>query len=275
MPSIWDATMSTYPTYLKDALLYQLNIVVVAAFALLGLVSWNLLPLIIGGIAEAAWLIAAPASPAFRRAVDRKKRSDSLIDIEDRNTKLMQGLPDNIRGRFNALLRIVEDIRTAQSSYGKVDEDFFSQFSLRLDDMCARYAEMLSEQYAYDKLIQSGDAAGIEARLAELRSDAGGDEQVIEVRKRECDILEKRLEHLNKADKDKTLVGAQLDAIDEMVKLFREQAVTMKSPKEITGRLDNIMNEFEIRSSTIAELEGEAGELFDKQLADAEKKRIS
>ncbi len=266
----------SYPHYFKAALIHQLNIVGVAGFGLLGLVSMNPIPLLVGAALEVAWLMFAPAMPAFRRSVDNKKIVDKRIDLDDRNRKLLRELPAAMQARYDALLRQSDEIRRTQQGYEKVDASFFAALTDRLDEMTMKFASLLSAFDAYDRLLREGGGREVQAKLDALEAEmAGDDEAVREVKQRQADILRKRLDKIAKVRRDRELVKAQIETIEEMVKLFRDQAVSMRSPAEVSGKLDEIMNEFDVRSTTIAELEGLDGDAFDAMLADVERKKLN
>jgi len=267
--------MGSYASYLKAALLSQINLVVLAGVGLVSLVSMNPLPIFIGLAGEAVWVIGAPLVPAFRTFADKRTEKFHKIDQESELKRIVDMLPTKERQRYAALSDVTLNVQGDFARYSDSSRVFLQSLSKRFDDMMLRYAKMLNTKAVYDAYMVNISPEELQQKIESLRAEeAAMDERVGELKKQQREIVEKRLVRFAKAQKDLVLLNTQIDTFEDMVKLLKDQAVSMKDSSEITGQLDILMSDIELTEQTVSELEGSFSALFDRQLREAEQKQI-
>ena len=265
--------MNSYVHYLKAALLSQLNIVFVVAMGLFSLVTWNPLPAVIGLFGEAAWLGAAPLIPAFRRYDDARAKRHLEIDREADVQKLLDALPATEHARFKDMHSLVRDIKETFRGYTGANKVFLDESSERIDAMLVRYAKLLSTRAQYQSFVAQANADDIERKIDALAAEIeGSDERLGEVKRRQMDILRQRQAKAEKAEEDNRVIDAQLDTFEDLVKLFKEQAISLTSPADFANQINGLVTQMQVTESTVAELDA-SFDLFDRQLREAEDKR--
>ncbi len=265
--------MNSYIEYLKAALFHPINLMGFGLFLVIGLVTFNPLVLFFAAGWEAAWAGIAPLMPAFRKFIDKKKVLDAK-DKRDKDDKAMlQSLPPAVQNRY---LKLQSIARSIGENYGKdtqASKLFLNQISTRVDEIMDRYLGMLKAHDAIQRHIQENRTPDLLDKMQALDTEiAQADSQLAQVKSKQKEILEKRYEKAVKAEKDGQILGAQLDTLEELVKLLNSQAVSMKQPEEVNSQLDSIFAEIEVSEATIAELDG-SYESFDKELEKAEQQK--
>jgi hypothetical protein len=262
-----------YSRYFFSALKSPVHLIVTAGVCTIALVSMNPAPALAALAADALWLLTAPLLPAYRARVDARIAGARRDEEEAQLRGLRNALGEADRQKYDGLAASVRSVREAYTRYSDNSKPYLAQLSERLDDMLARYLRMLDARAAYDRRLGEVDRADIARRLDALASPSG-DERMDSINAKQRDILAQRLERLDKAATDRGLLTAQLDTLEQLMGLLREQAVTMRDPEELTGRLDALIGEIEATEKTVSDLEASSDLLFDRALRAAEQQRL-
>jgi hypothetical protein len=265
--------MNTYAHYLKAALLSQVNIVYIVGMGLFSLVTWNPVPALIGAIGEAAWLGAAPLTSAFRRMADRRAEKYQAFDREEEVKRLLASLPASEHARFSNMTGLVRDIKATFKGYTGSNKVLLDASSERIDEMLVRYTKLLGTRAQYRAFVEQADADDIERKITSLETEIeGADERLREVKQRQMEILRQRQSKAEKAGRDMEVIDAQLDTFEDLVKLFKEQAISLTSPADFATQLNGLVTQMQVTESTVADLDS-SFDLFDRELRNAEEKR--
>jgi len=79
--------------------------------------------------------------------------------------------------------------------------------------------------------------------------------QVQEINRRRVEILTKRLERYDKVRENQKVVQAQCLAIEDILKLIRDQSVTMRDPQQVTDQLESLVHDVEQTEETVRQVE--------------------
>jgi uncharacterized protein YjcR len=220
----------------------------------------------------------APLLPAWRKRVDAGESRQKKLEGENRAKDLLRTLPAAQQGRYRLLMETAVSIRDNYAQYNEASRTYLDQLSERLDDMLLRYSRMLIAENTYTGHLASNSAKELDTRMSTLEKEmAEDDERVRAIKEKQFDILVQRKEKLLKADQDRSVLAAQLTTLEELMKLLKEQAITMKEPEEMNAQLDSLMAEIENTEHTVTALETSFDTLFDRELraAEEEQRRIS
>lgn len=265
--------MNTYGHYFLRAAASPVHWIVTGGVCAVSLVSMNPLPALAALAADALWLLTAPLLPAFRARADARLAEAARMEEKARLKPLLEGLDEADRRRYAQVQHAIGSVRDAYTRYSDSSQPYLAQLSARLDDMQDRYLRMLDARAGYDRRLAEVDRGEVERRLAALNAPTA-DERMDGINAKQRDILAQRLERLDKAAADRALLTAQIETLEQLLDLLREQAVTMRDPEELTGRLDALIGEIEATEKTVSDLEASADLLFDRALRDAERKTI-
>ena len=240
-----DTTAFPRRAYLKAAFANPYNLSLLGGSAALSLLTLNPLPLLAGLGAEALWLLWAPDSGLLRSRLwdPRFARELDAREAEARR-RVIASLPEQDRDRVEALVaRRVEIERLAASNptftgellrgeLAKTDRlvDAFVEMALT----CARYRAYL------DSVDERGLARDVERYAADVRRGDPDDPRT-ELSQKNLAIVVKRQERMREIQRYLGVARGQLDLIENSFQLIADQVVTMQSPKELSGQLDELL----------------------------------
>lgn len=268
--------MASYGSYFQAALLHPVSYITVGVLGLMSLVTFNPLPLMLGIGLEVLWLGGAPMVPAFRESVDKKRLRDAEYDEAAARKEQLSALPGPVKDRYARLSATAQSIRENYSKDTQASALFLDQISERVDDVMKRYLKLLTAHHRFGEHLRENDPAAIQGKLQAAERDMqSAEEHVKKVHERKRDILQKQLTKLEKTRKDHEVLEAQLSATEELVRFLSSQAISMTKPEEITEQLDGILSEVEVSEATLNELESSFEDDFDRQLREAENKKLN
>ena len=108
----------------------------------------------------------------------------------------------------------------------------------------------------YAGYLRATEPARIEARIVEIEAEMrGAPERIRQVKARTHAVLKERLDRYRRAVENRDLVEAQMEAVQEMLQLLRDQSYSMRDPRGITDRIDGLIRSAEETERTVKDLE--------------------
>jgi hypothetical protein len=250
--------------YLKMAFANPYNLSLLAGGLAASAITLNPVPAVVTLGLEALWLLHGPDSKLLRRllwdprlAADQKAR-----ETADRLVRL-QGLGPEARGRVDALSTRREQIgRLAAQNPSFTGELLRSELSkadrlvdafIDLSITCGRYEAYLDS--IDDRVLQRD----VEKYAAAVR-DGPPDDPRTALSRRNLDIVHKRQERMNEIRRYLGVAKGELDLIENSFQLIADQIVTMQSPQELSGQLDELLGGVEAIRETARDTEALLGE---------------
>lgn len=259
--------MGSYVSYIKAALTSQVNIVVMSGVAIFSLLLMSPVLLLAGAAAEAVWLLGAPMLPPFRASVQRRADKHRRIDSEAALRKTRESLHPANQTRFDQMAALAGRIRATIAGAGETERALFERTESNLDTALARFASMLAARDSYRRVLEAGGEDELAARLVSLDAElAGADEELRRVKQRQRDIIEKRIEKLRIARKNQELLGAHIEALEDLMRLLLEQATTMADPAGVTAQIDELLADADTAQRALDDIRDAFGS-FDRELA--------
>lgn len=266
--------MGSYTHYLLKALRNPVSLLLFGGLAMISLVSGNPLLFMLGAAGKLGWVVSAPMIPAWKRKVDAGEEEKLRLEGENRAKQLLKQLPDDDQRRYHQLVQTAMSVRENYGRYNEASRSFLENISSRLDDMLLRYLRMLLAQNNYRKHLAANDAMDLDRRMHQLQGEMATDsEQIRSIKGKQLQILEQRRDKLVKAEQDSTLLTEQTTTLEELMKLLKEQALTMKDPEEMNAQLDSLMAEVEHTEETVTAIESSFDAQFDRELKAAEEEQ--
>jgi hypothetical protein len=253
-----DALFERRP-YLKMAFANPFNLSLVGGGLAAALLTANPL-LALGTLGlEAIWLLHAPDSARLRHILwdPRFERLKKAMEAQERSRR-MAGLPMDARARVEALVARQEDIRRLAAENPSFAGDLLQSELLKTDRLVDAFVEMALTCARYESYLQGVDPGQLERerrRYDQTVKDAGNDETQAGIAKKNLAIVMKRLEKLQEIRRYLSVARGQLDLIENSFQLIADQIVTMQSPQELSGQLDELLDGVEAVRETSRETE--------------------
>lgn len=225
-----------------------LNQMGLAAFALLGLANpgfWFL-----GAALEVAFLAFRSTSKRFQNLVEGERLLRRQSSFEDRVRAAVAALPEVARERYRRLLRECSAILGITQT---VDQERLGTLQdLRaggLNQLLWLFLRLLTSRELIVANISQVDRRAVEADVEHVRNrlaQAEPDSALARSLQGTLEIQLKRLENLTRAGKSLEVIDAELDRIEQQVRLIREESAVSGGPEFLSARLDAV-------TSTLAE----------------------
>lgn len=256
--SIRNALFEKRP-YLKFAFSNPYNLSLLAgALAAAGLTMNPFLALIALGL-EGLWLLHAPESKRLRHILWDPRFEKVRLEIERRErAERMKGLSEDQKYRVESLVARQQDINRLAAQNPSFTGDLLRNELVKTGRLVDSFVEMALTTGRYEQYLESVDIQGVEKDRQrwerEVRSGQNGDPQT-ELAKKNLAILLKRLEKMNEIKRYLTLARGQLDLIENSFQLIADQIVTMQSPNELSGQLNELLDGVESIKESAADTE--------------------
>src|SRR5215207_6635775 len=208
---------------------------------------------------EVLWLVFAPGSKLLQKALwdpqfDREELERERAALAAR----VQALAEHDRERVEELIARQQEINQLaaqnpsftgellRTELGKTDR--LVEAFIDMAVTCARYeqyldsvdlSEMERDRQRWERVVQKGEKGGGEANIA----------------RKNLAVILKRLDKMKEIQQYLTVARGQLDLIENSFQLIADQIVTMQSPQELTGQLDELLDGVESIKQTAADTE--------------------
>lgn len=237
-------SMNDERPYARYAFLNPYNLTLFAAGVLFGALSGNTWVAILTCAAEAMWMIFAPDSKILRALwFDRAfERTQKLDDADRRQEKIAQLVPnDSLRvaqlcGQKQVIERLAKDnpslaVDLLEGELAKLDgllDDF-----IELGVTAAR-AEQHTTTFDFGAMRRS--FCMYETQIRELRV---GDLRR-EVAEKNLEVLKQRRRRYDDLCRAIQVARGQMELIEQTFRLLGDEIMTMASPHELGGRIDEL-----------------------------------
>lgn len=245
--------------YLKFAFSNPYNLSLLGgALAAAGLTMNPFLALIALGL-EGLWLLHAPESKRLRHILWDPRFAKVRLEIERRErAERMKGLSEDQKYRVESLVARQQDINRLAAQNPSFTGDLLRNELVKTGRLVDSFVEMALTTGRYEQYLESVDIQSVEKDRQrwerEVRAGQNGDPQT-ELAKKNLAILLKRLEKMNEIKRYLTLARGQLDLIENSFQLIADQIVTMQSPDELSGQLNELLDGVESIKESAADTE--------------------
>jgi len=201
------------------------------------------------GLAAVVAVVGSRSSSArFQKLIEAERLAARAEGAEDRMQKAYERLQPASQSRYRAL---VMQCREILGMGGGIDEGKVSDFRAgNLNQLLWLFLRLLASREAIQDTLARVDRRQLEAGSENLKtrlsavSDAEG--ALARSLKATLEIQEKRLANLDTATNNLAVIDAELERIEQQVRLVREESAVSGSPEALSARLDSV-------SSTLSE----------------------
>ncbi len=265
-PTVFQATASAIREsvlekrpYLKFAFANPYNLsLVIGGLAAAVLTANPLLALVaLGG--EALWLLHAPESKRLRHLLwdPRFEQLKNAYD-EQARAERMQVLSPSDRQRVDRLVKQKRDIQRLASQNPSFTADLLRGELVKTDRLVESFLDMAVTCTRYEQYLATIDVSVLDRERDRweklVRTSAAGEEHA-EIAKKNLAIIMKRFEKVQEIRKYLSVARGQLDLIENSFQLLADQIVTMQSPQELSGQLNEMLDGVQAIKDSTADTE--------------------
>ena len=240
-----DAIFTNRP-YLKLAFANPYNLSLLAGGVAASVLTGNPIPglLAVGG--EALWLLHGSDSKTLRRILwdPRLEKVRLAIEEQDRAEK-MKGLPDSEQERVRGLVAREQQINKLAAANPSFTGDLLRTELVKTHKLVESFLEMALTVNRYENYLGTVDAKALERdrdRWHQRAASQQASDQERDIAQKNFAVIQKRVEKVHEIGRYLGVARAQLDLIENSFQLIADQIVTMQSPAELSGQLDDLLD---------------------------------
>ena len=245
-------------SYLKAAFANPYNISLLAGGLLASAITFNPLLAIVTVGLEVLWVVNAPGSKKLQEwlwdpTFDQQQKAQEEAERAER----LKNLDESDRQRVVALLERQQTINELAAQNPSFTGELLRSELTKTDRLVAAFIEMANTCSRYEAYLDSIDLSGLEKdrRRWESIVRQGQQSSETEIASKNLAVIMKRFEKMKEIHHYLTLARGQLDLIENSFQLIADQIVTMQSPQELTGQLDELLDGVESIKQTAADTE--------------------
>jgi len=245
--------------YAKAAFANPYNLsLLIGGLVAAGLTLSPLLALIVLGL-EVLWMVYAPGAKLLQRLLwDPQFDRERLEEVRASLNARMQSLAEHDRGRVQDLItRQVEINQLAAQNPSFTGELLRTELG-KTDRLVEAFIEMAVTCGRYEQYLESVDVGELDRdrqRWERVSQKGEKDSEETVIARKNLAVILKRLDKLKEIHRYLMVARGQLDLIENSFQLIADQIVTMQSPQELTGQLDELLDGVESIKQTAADTE--------------------
>jgi len=246
-------------SYLKAAFANPYNISLLAGGLAASALTLNPLLAIITVGLEVLWVVNAPGSKKLQEwlwnpAFDQQEQAQEAAARAER----LKNFDETDRERVIELLARQQEINSLAAQNPSFTGELLRTELTKTDRLVEAFIEMANTCSRYDAYLNSIDLGELERdrrRWENIAHKNDNRDSETEIAKKNLAIINKRFDKMKEIHHYLTLARGQLDLIENSFQLIADQIVTMQSPQELTGQLDELLDGVESIKQTAADTE--------------------
>lgn len=196
--------------------------------------------------AELLWLLHGPESKTLRRLLwDPRFEKIRLAIEEQEREERIRDLPEKSQERIRGLVSREREITSLAEKNPSFTGDLLRGELVKTRKLVDSFVEMALNINRFEEYLDRVDLGALEKdrqRWSARASSERASEQERAVAMKNFEVIKKRLEKLDEIRRYLAVAHGQLDLIENSFQLIGDQIVTMHSPTELAGQLDDLLD---------------------------------
>jgi hypothetical protein len=208
---------------------------------------------------EILWLVYAPGSKFLQKMLwDPHFDSEQHAQEEAARAARLRVLADYDRERVESLVKRQREINQLAAQNPSFTGELLRTELGKTDRLVEAFIDMAVTCGRYEQYLESVDIAELERdrqRWERAVKQGEKDNEETNIARKNLAIILKRLDKVKEIHRYLRVARGQLDLIENSFSLISDQIVTMQSPQELSGQLDELLDGVESIKQTAADTE--------------------
>jgi len=220
--------------YLKEAFKEPINFWGMAGFAIGAAFFQEITPLLMALGAEAVYLTVVPASPFYRRLVERREKERARKLREAQREAIIKGFDPREREAVEYLRWMKNQIYSNYKKFTTSKE--IPANLLQLDQYWEDFVDLLDVYRRRKHHLRSTNRQAVQNQLkqAEHAVQTASDERQKRIQEANARILKRRIAAFNDLERSVRLVEGQLQLIENFFGEMNDKVVTLPTPERVS-----------------------------------------
>jgi len=252
------------PSYLKMAFANPYNLSLLAGGLAASAITLNPIPAVVSVGLEALWLLHGPDSRLLRRLLwnPRIEAAQKAREASARQARVL-ALGAEARDRVEALAGRREEIGRLAGQNPSFTGELLRSELVKADHLVDAFIDLSITCARYEAYVDSIDDRDLQQEAdryaAAVRAGPPDDPRTV-LSQKNLAIVQKRQERRTEIRRSLGVARGQLDLIENSFQLIADQIVTMQSPHELAGQLDELLGGVEAIRETARDTEALLGD---------------
>ena len=246
-------------SYLKAAFANPYNLSLLAGGLAASVLTLNPLLAVITVGLEILWVVNAPGSKKLQEWLwDPQFDEEHQAQEQAARTARLQVLDEADRERVTDLFARQQEINRLAAQNPSFTGELLRTELTKTDRLVDAFIEMAETCGRYDAYLNSIDLSVLEKdrrRWEALLKDKDSGDSEADIARKNLAVIMKRFDKMKEIHHYLRLARGQLDLIENSFQLIADQIVTMQSPQQLTGQLDELLDGVESIKQTAADTE--------------------
>jgi len=246
-------------SYVKKAFANPYNLSLLAGGLIASALTLNPLLAVITVGLEVLWMSNAPSSKKLQEWLwDPEYDAEDQAREDAARAERLKNLEEGDRQRVIDLLARQEEINSLAAQNPSFTGELLRTELTKTDRLVEAFIEMATTCSRYEYYLESVDVSELERERRRWENICKTqDQRTAEtgIAGKNLAIIMKRFEKMKEIRQYLMLARGQLDLIENSFQLIADQIVTMQSPQELTGQLDELLDGVESIKQTAADTE--------------------
>lgn len=204
--------------------------------------------------AEAVWMIFAPDNERLRNALDIQMDQEAMAEKAKNREGLLKRLSKPEQVRCQQLMSKQWEITHLAAENPTFSGELVRQEVGKMDTLVNSFIDLATTSARYREYLDREDIGDVERLARSYEREAEASEgHTRELAKKNLAIVKTRLERLREIKEFVDRAAGQLELIENSFALLADQIVSMRSPGELTGQLDELIDGVEAVRQTARE----------------------
>ena len=254
-----DNPAATGKEYLKLAFTNPYNLSLLGGMLAAAGLTLNPLLAVIALGTEALWLLYAPSSRQLKSLLWDPRLQEVRLEVErqDREERTKTLAPEDKQRVEDLVSRQLEIDRLAEQNPSFTGDLLRSEL-VKTHRLVSAFVDLAVTCSRYETYLASVDLSELERDRSKFESrvrTGKPEDPATTLAKKNFEVILKRLEKVHEIREYLGLARSQLDLIENSFELIADQIVTMQSPQELSGQLDELLDGVESIRQTAVDTE--------------------
>jgi hypothetical protein len=246
-------------SYVKKAFANPYNLSLLAGGLAASALTLNPLLAVVTVGLEVLWITNAPGSKKLREWLwDPSFEAEERAQDEAERAERLKHLEEGDRQRVIDLIARQDEINSLAAQNPSFTGELLRSELTKTDRLVEAFIEMATTCSRYEYYLESIDIGELERerrRWENIVKTQDGRASETDIARKNLAIIMKRFDKMKEIRHYLMLARGQLDLIENSFQLIADQIVTMQSPQELTGQLDELLDGVESIKQTAADTE--------------------
>lgn len=237
------------PSYFKYAFANPYNLTLLGGAIATSVLTFNPLIAVAALGIEGLWLLHGSTSGFMKRWLwDPIYENEKAEFLKNQRMRLVETLNPQSQQRVYELLEKERQIKELAAQNPSFTGDLLRNELAKTNNLVNSFIDLSINCSRYEKYLQTVNVVELQSqrnqytRYIEAMKGSKSDDTEMQLLKKNLAVIEKRIERVDEINRYLKIAYGQLALIENSFQLIADQIITMQSPNELSGQLNDLLD---------------------------------